>query len=188
MKLKKKLVDEMCQWVAENGLMDYGGASLKEFLENFVIDQKTYYNWLKKSEFSDALEKAKQVYLDSLERRIVSSLGRAAMGGEWEEVRQEFREGEDGKPHPVRMTKTKKKIEPNVGAAVFLLTNRFPERWQNKQVADVKVRTDETRLTHKQMLDEIQENRRLYEGRIGEILQEEAQRDGSETDSGQGGE
>lgn len=131
-KFNEQIIHECEEWVSENGLMEYGGAKLKEFCSHFCIDNKTYYNWLENSDFSDAIKKGKECFKNGLERNVVSSLARSAIGYEYEEVRTEYQDV-NGKPQIKRQIKTKKNVEPNVGAGIFLLTNLAPDRWKNKQ-------------------------------------------------------
>lgn len=71
-KFNKDKIEECADWVRENGLMEYGGAKLKDFCLHFDIDKVTYYNWLKNSTFSTALKKAKDDFKNSLEHDIVA--------------------------------------------------------------------------------------------------------------------
>lgn len=128
MKYGKELIEEMEKWVAENGLMEYGGARLSDFLKHFGIHQDTYYEWMKKPEYSEAIKKAKAVFKSGLERDIVRSMANLAKGYEYVHTTKEYKDGKEVK----RTTKTVT-VEPNVAAGIFLLTNLAPERWQNKQ-------------------------------------------------------
>ena len=125
----------MCsKWVAENGLMEHGGARLKDFCAHFGIDSQTYYRWLENADFADAIKKGKNEFKEKLEQRLVESLSKAACGYEFEETKTEY-EGKKVKKKIV----TVKNVEANVGAAIFLLTNISPDRWRNKQTGtDVK--------------------------------------------------
>lgn len=139
-KYNKEIVKEMSDWVRENGLIDYGGAKLGDFCKRFGIDDMTYYSWLKRSEYSEAIKKAKDEFKKNIETGIVKSLAKAAMGYEVEEIITEGREVQEGnikKFKAVKQTRKKKTIECNVGAAIFLLTNIAPERWQNKQRQEI---------------------------------------------------
>lgn len=133
---------ECSDWVRENGLIEFGGAKMTDFCSHFCIDQRTYYRWLKNAEFANAIKKAKEDFKNSLERDIVMSLAKAAKGGEFEEVKSEYHDV-DGKPRIKKQTKTIKNVEPNVGAAIFLLTNLNPDRWQNKQYQKTEIINDE---------------------------------------------
>lgn len=127
----QKKIEECAAWVRENGLMEYGGARLKDFCAYFGIDNKTYYGWMKNSDFSDSIKKAKNEFKESRECIIVKSLFEAAKGREYEETKTEYKDV-NGQPKIKSRTITKKRVEPNIGAAIFLLTNIAPERWQNK--------------------------------------------------------
>lgn len=132
MKYGKAKIEECAEWVKIHGLMEYGGALLKDFCRDMDITQETYFQWMKQSEFSDAIKNAKEIFRNSLEKRIVNSLVDTALGYEVEETRTEYRTGKDGNPRIEKQIKTKKHVQPNTGAAIFLLTNIAPDKWKNK--------------------------------------------------------
>lgn len=127
-KYSKEMVEQCAAWVRENGLMEYGGAMQKDFCAHFGIHIDTYYEWMKKPEFSETIKKAKRDFKGSLETDIVRSLANAAKGHEYTQTMTEYKGGE-----VVKKTVKNMRVEPNVGAAIFLLTNLAPERWQNRQ-------------------------------------------------------
>lgn len=137
-KYRKELVDDMVEWVRENGLIDYGGAKLGDFCSHFGIDNVTYYNWMKKSEFSEAIKKAKEDFKKSLETDIVKSMANAAKGYEYIQTITEFKDV-GARRVPVKQTQKNIRVEPNIGAGIFLLTNIAPERWKNRQKNEVDV-------------------------------------------------
>ena len=124
----KEMTRICSEWVAENGLMEHGGARLKDFCTHFGIDNKTYYNWLENSDFSDAIKKGKNEFKERLEQRLVLSLSKAACGYEFKETKTEY----EGKKIKKKIV-TVKNVEANVGAGIFLLTNIAPERWSYRQ-------------------------------------------------------
>lgn len=132
MKYNKLKIEECAAWVEIHGLMDYGGAMLKDFCREMDITQETYFQWMKQTEFSEAIRKAKETFRGTLEKRVVDSLANSALGYDVEETRVEYKQGKDGKPIPVKRVQTKKHIAANTGAGIFLLTNIAPERWKNK--------------------------------------------------------
>lgn len=133
MKYSKAKIEECASWVRIHGLMDYGGATLKDFCKAMDIEDETYYQWMQKSEFSESLQKAKEDFKATQEERIVESLMQSALGYEAEEVRSEYMNDlATGKPKLKKQIRTKKNVAPNTGAAIFLLTNIAPERWKNK--------------------------------------------------------
>lgn len=137
MKLTTEKIAECAQWVAENGLGEYGGALIKEFCEEFGIDRTTYYEWLKNPTFSTSIQKAKQAFKDNLEKSIVVSLVKAARGYTYEKTKTELGTDKNGQVVIKKKTSEKVQVAPNIGAAVFLLTNLAGEQWKNKQNSEV---------------------------------------------------
>lgn len=132
MKFSKEKIQECADWVRQNGLMDYGGATLKSFCEAMDIDKVTYYTWCDDSTFSTAIKTAKDEFKATQEKRLVGSLMESALGYEVTETRTEYTSDENGNRRPKKQTQTKKHIQPNTGAAIFLLTNIAPDKWKNK--------------------------------------------------------
>ena len=131
-KFSDEMVQQCSDWVRENGLMEYGGAKLKDFCKRFGIDAQTYYNWMENSDFSNAIKKAKDDFKNGLERRIVSSMANGtyiqwALYG----LTEYYFEGKKKKIK--KEVKKNIRVEPNIGAGIFLLTNLEPDRWKNKQ-------------------------------------------------------
>jgi len=62
-----------------------------------------------------------------------------------------------GRPEIKKQTKTKKHVEPNVGAGIFILSNIAPERWQNTQRNDVAIKTEkeEDAMSRDAVLEEL---------------------------------
>lgn len=128
MKYCKELTAEMEKWVSENGLMEYGGAKLSDFLKHFGINHDTYYEWMNKPEFSDAIKRAKAMFKSGLERDVVKSLANIAKGYEYTQTTKEYKDAKE-----VKRTVKNIKVEPNVAAGIFILTNIAPEKWKNRQ-------------------------------------------------------
>lgn len=147
-KYNQKLVKEMSDWVSENGLIDYGGARLMTFLRRFGIDQRTYYRWMKETEFAEAIKKAKEDFKTNLETDIVLSLANAAKGYRFEQVTREYKDAKEFK-RTVKIVN----VEPNVGAAIFLLTNLAPNKWRNKQRNEIEVSDSDWVGALKQLTD-----------------------------------
>lgn len=137
-KYGKEMIKACANWVRENGLIDFGGATLTDFCKAMNIDNMSYYRWLSKSEFAEAIKKAKEAFREGLEKDIVKSLANAAKGYEYDQVTTEYTDV-NGKPRIKKQVKKNVRVEPNVGAAIFLLTNLAPERWKNRQQQEVKM-------------------------------------------------
>ena len=134
-KYNKDMIQACADWVRENGLIDFGGATLTDFCKAMGIEDQTYYRWLDKVEFVEAIKKAKEQFRDSLEKDIVKSLANSAKGYEYTQTTTEYTDV-NGKPSIKKQVKKNIRVEPNVGAAIFLLTNIAPQRWKNRQ--DIK--------------------------------------------------
>lgn len=135
------MVQACADWVRKNGLIDFGGATLTDFCKAMGIEDQTYYRWLDKVEFVEAIKKAKEAFRSTLENDIVKSLANAAKGYEYEQYTTEYTDV-NGKPKIKKQVKKNIRVEPNVGAAVFLLTNIASDRWKNKQDSNVSVKED----------------------------------------------
>ena len=132
MKYSKAKIEECANWVRIHGLMDYGGALLKDFCNAMDISQELYYQWMEKVEFLEAVQKATEDFKATQEERLVESLMQSALGYEASETKTEYISDENGNRRPKKQTVTKKNVAPNTGAAIFLLTNIAPDKWKNK--------------------------------------------------------
>lgn len=132
-KITTELTAEIEQWVRENGLRDYGGATVASLCKHFGISDKSYQRWMKRKDFADAINEAKQHYAENIEHDLVVSLSKAAKGYSYVKRKTEYTSDKNGNPVIKKQTTEDVDVQPNVGAAIFLLTNIAPERWQNKQ-------------------------------------------------------
>lgn len=169
-KYSQAKIKECEEWIMEHGLMDYGGAKLKDFLADMGIHHKCYYLWLQKDEFRAAVERAKQYFKEHLCRDLVQSLADAAKGGEREtsEEHIEYRQNPADHTRPIIHRKSVKKskifIKPDVAAAIFLLCNLDPEHYQNSQRNDITIKkptTAEDAMTDEEIAAEIERLEKL---------------------------
>lgn len=141
-KYSPELVQEVEEWVSENGLIQHGGATLKDFLKHFNIENGTYYRWLKLDEFNEALSRARERYKSTCEQEVVPSLLRLIKGHTTTTKITEYIDDEKNKNKPKvkKMTIREIEHEPNLGAIQYFLNNICSERWSNTQniKADVK--------------------------------------------------
>lgn len=89
-KFNEETIQKCVDWVCENGLIDYGGAKLIDFCNVMGIGKSTYYRWMENETFGTAIKKAKEDFKNGLERNVVSSLARSAIGYEYEQVSSEY--------------------------------------------------------------------------------------------------
>lgn len=141
LKKSAKLTGEIAQWVRENGLIEYGGASIEMLARQFGISRKTHTAWMKSdADYAEAINEAKRLFAENLEKDLVVTLAKSAKGFTSTKRRTEYVSDQNGRPMIKRQTTDEVDVPPNVGAAIFLLTNIAPERWKNKltQSADIK--------------------------------------------------
>lgn len=139
-KLNDDLIKDITRWVRENGLKENGGATITSLCRHFGIAEMTFGRWMKRKDFAEAINSAKQHFADNLERDLVASLAKSAKGYSYVKRKTEYTSDKNGNPVIKKQTTEDVDVQPNVGAAIFLLTNIAPERWQNKiqQQADIQ--------------------------------------------------
>lgn len=139
-KLNDDLIKDITRWVCENGLKENGGATITSLCRHFGIAEMTFGRWMKRKDFAEAINSAKQYFTDNLERDLVASLAKLAKGYNYVKRKTEYTSDKNGNPVIKKQTTEDVDVQPNVGAAIFLLTNIAPERWQNKiqQQADIQ--------------------------------------------------
>lgn len=155
MKYTAELLKRADEWVRKNGLIEYGGGQLQDFCTELGINDKTYRRWLvEKDDFKQTIDKAKEFYKQSLTHELHETLSMVAKGYDKEETETEYRPNpkDPNKPTITKMKKKKVFYQPNVGAAIFLITNLDPEHYQNRQSNNLTLKDD----TEKEMtLDEV---------------------------------
>lgn len=149
-KYNQRKIKECEEWISEHGLMEYGGALMKDFCRHMDIDYKTYKTWLARDEFRDAVERGRQSFKSRLTFELSVSLAQAAKGSEYTKTKKhkEYRSNADGtRGQLVKMIEDEERVvvPPNVGAAIFLLTNLDPEHYQNRQQSNITLKNDEER-------------------------------------------
>lgn len=167
MKCNLKKFKECEAWIAEHGLMDYGGAQLQQYCKAMGIHDTTHRKWLQRyKEYAEALERGKAIFKHNHTRKLFNTLMEAAVGGEreTEEENSEFRPDAEGNPQIHRMLRQKRKtyVKPDTTAAIFLLCNLDPEHWRQRQDNNVAFKKPETE--NEMSLEEINEEiKRLTE-------------------------
>lgn len=151
MKYKSELVKHAEQWISEHGLIEYGGAKLKDYCEQMGIDEKSHRNWKKAhKEYKEAIERAKENFKATHTRKLFGTLMEAAIGGERtvSDEHTEYRPNPRNPEQPVIHKQVRNKrtiyVSPNVVAGIFLLCNLDPEHFQNRQQNDVSIKKPDT--------------------------------------------
>jgi len=99
------------------------------------INPDTFYTWSKKfPKFKEAVEKGREASIGEVE----NAMYKEALGYWIEEVKQYIQEkpvaGSKDKTIKIKkVEKTKKWMRPSLGAQVFILKNRCPDRWKESK-------------------------------------------------------
>ena len=97
------------------------------------IGEETFYGWQReKTEFSEAVKAAKKDFLRNQYKDAVQSLYKRATGYDVEEPEITYGD-KDGKPYIKQKKVRTKHIPADPQALKFLLTNLYPDDWQDKQ-------------------------------------------------------
>lgn len=162
-----KKLRECEAWIVENGLIDYGGADLQDFVKAMSINDKTYRRWLEIPDFAAMIERAKETYKRNLTKDLVLTLSKKAKGYEVEETKTTYvpnQRGQNAPPDIRNMVVAKRHVPGDVAAAIFLLTNLDPEHYQNKQRSDIAFKRDsDDDLTLDEVNEELQRMKKADE-------------------------
>ena len=104
-KYGKEIVKRICS------LIETDSYTIAEICKSVGIHVDTYYSWLKKSEFSEAIKKAQDRFVEDTLIECNKSLVKLIKGH----------------------TEKDKYYPPNLGAIIHFQTNRDPDNWKNRQ-------------------------------------------------------
>lgn len=171
-RITEELLTKVTEWIAENGLIDYGGATVKDFYIAMGIPERTYYDWRKgNAGFAEAIKKGKEIFANSLEKRLVESMANSARGYTWKKTKEEYKV-DGGKDKLVKRTVEDCHVPPNTAAAIFLLTNLDPERWKNKVASTLDAKL-EAKAEMDATVSKVKQLPKDALCKIADILQEE---------------
>lgn len=136
-KYGKEITDKICK------LFETDSYTAREVCEICNITETTYYEWINtKSEFSESIKRAKEVYLNKRLKECEKSLNKLVEGYEYEEVTIEYKTvGESDSPVQNKKV-VKKHVAPNLGAIIHYQTNKDPENWKNRQSTESNIKVD----------------------------------------------
>lgn len=145
MKMTDEMIDRIVDFVAENGLQDYGGCQITRLCEHFNISRETFYRMMGNVTFMTRINEAKEIFRNNMTANIVNSLYKSATGYEYEKKHAETITDKNGNKRQKARAETIN-VPPNVQAGIFLLTNIAPDKWQNRQNVkqDVNANVDAT--------------------------------------------
>lgn len=113
----------LASW-AKDGLTD------EQIAKRIGISRSTLAEWKKRyPDISDTLKKSKEV-ADAI---VEDSLFRRAVGYRYDEVTYErVKNAETGEFERVETKRVTKEVQPDVGAQIFWLKNRKPDKWKDR--------------------------------------------------------
>lgn len=122
----KEIVEEICGYLRD-------GDTQEAAYEKAGIGKETFYGWMReKTDFSDAIKAAKKEFLRNQYKDAVQSLYKRATGYDVEEPEITYGD-KDGKPYIKQKKVRTKHIPADPQALKFLLTNLYPDEWQDRQ-------------------------------------------------------
>lgn len=132
-KYNKGIVDNICKLIESDSYL------CKDICRKVGISQSTYFEWLdNKPEFSEAVKRAKERYLDTIAIEAEKSLVKLVKGYSVTEKHTTTvgsgKYDTNGNEIPkIREQKiVEKHFQPNTAAVIFSLTNRDSANWKNK--------------------------------------------------------
>lgn len=121
-----EIVQEICGYIRD-------GDTQEAAYEKAGIGKETFYGWMReKTDFSDAIRAAKKDFLRNQYKDVVQSLYKRATGYDVEEPEITYGD-KDGKPYIKQKKVRTKHIPADPQALKFLLTNLYPDEWQDRQ-------------------------------------------------------
>ena len=166
-KFSKKTVDKIV------GLVKSDTYTIAEICRQVGITPKTYHQWVNDyPDFADAIEQAKEERMQFFVQEAKKSLLKKIQGYEVTETKVVTIPGkkkdERGNPKPEikEQTTTKKHIQPDTAAIIFMLTNGDPEHWRNRQSTEVTGKDGQdlfAKKTDEELDNEIEELKRKLE-------------------------
>lgn len=139
------------------------GEKVEKACKMATIDVSTFYQWIQdKPEFAERIKKAQAAYEDwqrnGILKDALSSLKKLICGTEYEEIKTEYVNDENGNPTIRKQTRINKVVLPNPTAVIFALCNRDPANWKNRVTNEItgKLDTDsEVEMALKKIPDDL---------------------------------
>lgn len=126
MKYSEELTEKICNHLKK-------GNTVTTTCQTVGISKETFYQWMKKPDFSDFIKKAMAIPDKKVENALYKS---AIMGHRYKE--KEYKGVAVGEKIKMILVKTVTKIiVPNVTAQIFYLKNKQPDEWKDRHDLDV---------------------------------------------------
>lgn len=125
-------------------LIERDSYTVAEICQEVGISERTYYQWGSDiADFADAIKDAKDKFDELCVREAKKSLMKKVKGYSVDETKTVYVESKDqGKPKIKEQTKITKHFQPDTASIIFLLTNKAPEEFKNRQHTDLTNKGD----------------------------------------------
>lgn len=112
------------------------GLTKTEIAENLHVALSSFMEYQNKyPELSEALKDG----IDDAISHVENAMFKAALGHEYEETKIVYDVDENGRPAKIsKIEKTKKVVQPNITAGIFILKNRASKDWRDVRQMDVR--------------------------------------------------
>lgn len=119
-------------------LIEKDSYTVAEMCVNVGISESCYYNWKATiGDFGEAIQKAREVFIEKNLIDCDRSLTKLIRGYEYEEKKTVTIDDGAGRPKIKEQTVIKKQVAPNLGAIIHYQTNKDPSNWKNRQNTEV---------------------------------------------------
>ena len=131
-KYNKKTVNRICDLLSKDTY------TIAEVCAMVGISERCYYDWqANNAEFAELIKKAKDRFDETLVKEAKNSLIKLVKGYTIDETKTVYepvsKTDPKAQPRIKEQTIIKKHFQPNVAATIFLLTNKAPDEYKNRQ-------------------------------------------------------
>jgi len=164
-KYSEEMTNRICSFIEKDSY------TIAEICKIVGINECTYYDWCNsKSEFSNAVKKARDKFDETMAVEAVRSLRKLVQGYEAEEVRTTYYVNKENEEVVRDRVVTRKHYQPSVPAVIFSLTNRDSENWKNRQNTEITGKDGKDLLPYQDMsrdeiMQEIEKIRAKMDGK-----------------------
>ena len=131
-KYSKKIVNRICS------LIEKDSYTIAEICVSVGISERCFYDWqANNAEFAEAIARARDKFDELMVKEAKESLRKKVTGYEVDEKKTVYVNGKDGKPQIKEQTTVRKHFQPDTAAIQFVLTNKAPEEFKNRQTSEL---------------------------------------------------
>lgn len=112
--------------------------TIAEICSNVGISERCYYDWqASHAEFAESVARAREQFDETLVKEAKNSLRKLVNGYDAEEKKTIYANDKEGKPKIKEQTIIKKHFQPNPNTVEFVLTNKIPDEYKNRQSTEL---------------------------------------------------